>query len=137
MDELKRLTGEEGAADEERALDEERTVEDARVLVRRVDERLVEDTRVLDRRVEERIVEEARVLVRRVEARDEDIPEPEHVPKAGLQPVPQYAKVLPHHPYCEQHEPKIDPMQVEPDVPPQVPSEDILLEPEEQEPKPG
>jgi hypothetical protein len=45
------------------------------------------------------------------------------VPPTGLQPVPQYALVDPHHPAEEQQEPNVEPMQVI--VEPQVPSVDM------------
>jgi hypothetical protein len=53
------------------------------------------------------------------------------VPPIGLQPVPQYAEVLPHHPAPEQHEPNVDPIQVI--VVPQVPSVLIAWDAEEVE----
>ena len=55
-----------------------------------------------------------------------DAPVPEHVPKAELQPVEQWSVVLPHQPYWEQQLPKVEPAQVRPVVPPQVPSVETL-----------
>jgi hypothetical protein len=56
---------------------------------------------------------------------------PVHVPPRGLQPVPQYADVLPHQPYCEQQFPNVEPTQVI--VAPQDPSTLIDLVVEEVE----
>ena len=44
------------------------------------------------------------------------------VPKAELQPAPQYAVVDPHHPAPEQQFPNVLAWQVNPLVPPHVPS---------------
>jgi hypothetical protein len=51
------------------------------------------------------------------------------VPKALLQPVPQWPVVLPHHPYCEQQLPKDELEQVKPWAPAQVPSVETFLVP--------
>lgn len=50
---------------------------------------------------------------------DEELP---HVPKSGLQPVPQWSVVEPQYPYWEQQLPSSKPMQVYPVEPPQEPS---------------
>lgn len=34
------------------------------------------------------------------------------VPALDWQPVPQYVDSLPHQPYCEQHEPNVEPAHV-------------------------
>jgi hypothetical protein len=72
----------------------------------------------------EDVVEEDVVFVEEVVALDEveelELDELPQVPPTGLQPVPQYAEVLPHHPAPEQHEPNVDPIHVI--VVPQVPS---------------
>jgi hypothetical protein len=44
------------------------------------------------------------------------------VPNATWQPVPQYVVPVPHQPYCEQHVPNVEPLQVTPV--PQLPSVD-------------
>lgn len=72
-----------------------------------------EDGRVL---VEVRSVEVDRIVVEGLL--------PGQVPKFGLHPVPQCPVEEPHHPYCEQQFPKLDPTQVYPLVPPHVPSVD-------------
>jgi hypothetical protein len=51
---------------------------------------------------------------------------PEQVPKAVLQPVPQWSVVEPQYPYCEQQLPKAEPLQVWPVVPAQLPSVETL-----------
>lgn len=48
------------------------------------------------------------------------------VPKELKQPVPQKSVVAPHQPYWEQQLPKVEPAQVKPVVPPQVPSVETL-----------
>jgi hypothetical protein len=53
------------------------------------------------------------------------------VPPAGLQPVPQYAEVEPHHPLTEQQLPKVEPIHVIELE--QVPSVDIVFGAEEVE----
>ena len=53
---------------------------------------------------------------------------PEQVPKDALQLV-QWSVVEPHQPYWEQQFPKVEPVQVKPDVPPQVPSLETFLVP--------
>jgi hypothetical protein len=52
---------------------------------------------------------------------------PPHVPKAALQPVPQWPVVLPHHPYAEQQLPKVELAHVKPLAPAQVPSVEVFL----------
>jgi hypothetical protein len=49
------------------------------------------------------------------------------VPKVLLQPVPQWPVVEPHQPYWLQQLPKLDPTQVKPLEPPQLPSVDAFL----------
>jgi len=56
---------------------------------------------------------------------DEDGATPQF-PKAALQPVPQWAVDVPHHPYALQQLPNEEPTQVKPEVPPQVPSVEIF-----------
>lgn len=50
----------------------------------------------------------------------------EQVPYDLLQPVPQCPVVEPHHPYCEQQLPNVEPWQVRPAVPAHVPSVETL-----------
>lgn len=49
------------------------------------------------------------------------------VPNADWQLVPQWSVVLPHQPYWEQQLPKVEPWQVNPLVPAQVPSVETFL----------
>lgn len=111
----------EGAAEEVLVL-EARTLElEARVLVVRT----LLEVRTLETRVlEARTVLETRVLD---ETRTELDPATElvHFPKRVLQPVPQWPVDEPHHPYCEQHSPSLNPVQVKPLVPPQEPSVEV------------
>jgi hypothetical protein len=51
---------------------------------------------------------------------------PGHVPKDALHPAAQWSAVLPHQPYWLQHEPKVEPEQVKPVVPPHEPSVETL-----------
>lgn len=49
------------------------------------------------------------------------------VPYLVWQPVPQCPVVEPHHPYCEQQLPNVEPLHVVPAVEPQVPSVDTFV----------
>jgi hypothetical protein len=106
---------------------EEETLDEAAVEELRKDETDVEDplTEILDEELEE-IADDKLTLVY---MDDEDVAGEEeagveialelvleltesHLPKRGLQPVPQWPVVCPHHPYCEQHSPSAKPVQV-------------------------
>jgi hypothetical protein len=89
---------EDRTVDEDRAVNEDRTVDDERTVD---DDRTVDEERTVDEDliVEEGRIVDVRVLVWRVEERAEDDEEPVQVPNADLQPVPQYAEVLPQYPY--------------------------------------
>jgi hypothetical protein len=52
-----------------------------------------------------------------------------HMPKPFWQPLDdmQWFMLIPHHPYCEQHVPNMDPVHVKPLAPAQVPSVDAFL----------
>jgi hypothetical protein len=51
-----------------------------------------------------------------------ELPSPAQLPKGVWHPTLQWSTVFPHHPYCEQHWPSGNPIQVKPEVPPQDPS---------------
>jgi hypothetical protein len=53
---------------------------------------------------------------------------PEQVPKEALHLV-QWSAFEPHQPYWEQQFPKVEPEQVKPEAPPQVPSLETFLVP--------
>jgi len=51
----------------------------------------------------------------------------EQLPCSAWQPVPQYPSLFPQYPYSLQQSPNSEPMQVYPDVPPQIPLGETLL----------
>jgi len=49
------------------------------------------------------VVDEAGLEADDAPPAEDEAPELVHLPKRDWQPVPQYAEVVPHQPYCEQH----------------------------------
>lgn len=72
----------------------------------------VADFLVLVAMVVEGLAEEAGFTEETAGGAEDTAAAPAHVPKAVLQPVPQYASVEPHHPEVLQQFPKVDPWQV-------------------------